>query len=486
MLKLDQEVGILTQVKHRNIITLNHSEMAPDRTSFTILFGHVEGHTLCDILHRGIQFSAAEVVDAAIDVLDGLSRIHSIGAVHRDVGSATVMKAQDDSEKSVRYIIIDSELVTMKENHATEIDVAYLALQSAIEGRDYEALERFHQAIDFHSNLNHASPDDVRASAFIPNETKISGLEMPVERTQHGEIWLPECMAPELWPHINAAFPRVFDERVDLWSCGVLLFHMTAGKLPFLPMAHIRSAVKPPSSAADDHRKRFYSRQAVNELRAMICSDEKSPDILKMIDRSSTRFSTAGDSKRATLNPNFCDCLMTFLEKKPENRPKSALVMKAKLQDVYVQSQTPATEHHIFISYRQVSEKPFAKLLYQSLNNTRTKGGVQVKVFLDQFDLKNGKEWEQAFAKGLFKSKIYMPILSAGFTGPMAGKDLNAAYRAKGGPKRLLVFRRDGYFRIFTSFLCKLREVATRMFPDGFFGLILEVEEDHQGTDLTN
>jgi len=122
--------------------------------------------------------------------------------------------------------------------------------------------------------------------------------------------------------------------------------------------------------------------------------------------------------------------------------------------------------------------------LYHSLNNSRTKSGRLVKVFLDQYDLKKGKEWETAFAEGLFKSKIYMPICSAGFTGPMSGRDFPQKYKDAmrknhyevtfGNSPRLNNFRHDGYYRIVSPLLSGLYVVANSI------GIPLPKEHDHQ------
>ncbi len=110
-----------------------------------------------------------------------------------------------------------------------------------------------------------------------------------------------------------------------------------------------------------------------------------------------------------------------------------------------------------------------------------------VKVFLDQYDLKKGKEWETAFAEGLFKSKIYMPICSAGFTGPMSGRDFPKKYKDAmrknpnvtfGDAPRLNNFRHDGYYRIVSPLLSGLYAVANSLGTR--LGIPVPTEHDHQ------
>jgi hypothetical protein len=73
-----------------------------------------------------------------------------------------------------------------------------------------------------------------------------------------------------------------------------------------------------------------------------------------------------------------------------------------------------------FISYRVASEGPLARLLYDELNHSVTPGGHRVTVYLDVHRLVKGEDWEQGFALGLLNSLCFLPLLSYGFTAPLA------------------------------------------------------------------
>jgi len=70
--------------------------------------------------------------------------------------------------------------------------------------------------------------------------------------------------------------------------------------------------------------------------------------------------------------------------------------------------------------------------LYKALNNAVTPGGVRVKVYLDRFSLIDAKDWQQGFSEGLRSSLIFMPVLSSGYLGPLAGVDVAAGARNVG------------------------------------------------------
>ncbi|KAJ1466361.1 hypothetical protein T484DRAFT_1861876 [Baffinella frigidus] len=82
------------------------------------------------------------------------------------------------------------------------------------------------------------------------------------------------------------------------------------------------------------------------------------------------------------------------------------------------------TCYHIMLSYRVSTDSDVVYELYKALNNAVTPGGVRVKVYLDRFSLIDAKDWQQGFSEGLRSSLIFMPVLSSGYLGPLAGVDV--------------------------------------------------------------
>ena len=67
-----------------------------------------------------------------------------------------------------------------------------------------------------------------------------------------------------------------------------------------------------------------------------------------------------------------------------------------------------------------------------------------MKVYLDKYSLIDAKDWQQGFSEGLMSSLIFMPVLSAGYLGPLAGVDVRADARDFKGRKRLMGAEGDG------------------------------------------
>ena len=83
-----------------------------------------------------------------------------------------------------------------------------------------------------------------------------------------------------------------------------------------------------------------------------------------------------------------------------------------------------ATKFHVFISYRVASEKALALQLYNALSAmTLEETGQQLRVFLDQVNLEDGRRWDAGFMQGLASSWIVVPVLSTAAIAQMQGLD---------------------------------------------------------------
>ncbi|MBI5927415.1 MAG: bifunctional protein-serine/threonine kinase/phosphatase [Aquabacterium sp.] len=82
---LAHEAWLGARVTERDARGLVRVHETQDATCFYALFDWHNGQTLGDMLNAKQQFSVAEVVDAATNVVRALGRLHQFGVVHRDI-----------------------------------------------------------------------------------------------------------------------------------------------------------------------------------------------------------------------------------------------------------------------------------------------------------------------------------------------------------------------------------------------------------------
>jgi eukaryotic-like serine/threonine-protein kinase len=167
--RLAQEACAASALNHPNVCTIYEVGVAEDKRNY-IVMEYVEGVTLRQqMAARRIELT--ELLDIAIQIASGLAAAHAVGVVHRDVKPDNIMIRPDGLIK-----ILDFGLAKLMEQ------------QSIV--------------------------DSAMPTLLVQTET---GMLMGTAT----------YMSPE------QARGLAVDARTDIWSLGVVLYEMAAGRLPF-------------------------------------------------------------------------------------------------------------------------------------------------------------------------------------------------------------------------------------------------------------
>ena len=171
--RLQREASIAARVASRNVMQLlDHGE--DPAVGPYIVFEHLSGESLADVLERQRTVEATEAVEIAIEVLQGLDAFHLAMVCHRDIKP-------------------DNVLITRERG---------LRGTSRLTAR----------LIDF--GLSRGMTATIDGTERVTMEGLIAGT--------------PEYMAPEqIRDDANQ------DARVDIYAVGVMLYQMISGGLPF-------------------------------------------------------------------------------------------------------------------------------------------------------------------------------------------------------------------------------------------------------------
>jgi serine/threonine protein kinase/Tol biopolymer transport system component len=184
--RFQQEARAASALNHPNIITIYEIGRVDDRHFITTEF--IDGETLRQRIKRsqtqiavnesrtsGVALGLGEVLNIAVQAADALAAAHEAGIVHRDIKPENIMVRRRDGYAKV----LDFGLAKLTEGPAATVDTE------------------------------------------APTKAKVQTIAGMVMGTAN-------YMSPE-----QARGERV-DSRTDLWSLGVVLYEMVAGKAPFV------------------------------------------------------------------------------------------------------------------------------------------------------------------------------------------------------------------------------------------------------------
>src|SRR5713226_3778221 len=166
-----QEAKAASALNHPNIITIH--EIDETDSGHFIATEFIDGETLRDHMRR-TPMKVAEVLDVVVQIASALSAAHAAGIVHRDIKPENIMVRKDGIVK-----VLDFGLAKLLE-------------RSAPDSVDHEAPTRAVVKTD---------PGVVMGTAIYMSPEQARGISV--------------------------------DARTDIFSLGIVLYEMVAGRLPF-------------------------------------------------------------------------------------------------------------------------------------------------------------------------------------------------------------------------------------------------------------
>src|SRR5437870_4575739 len=171
--RFDQEAYAASALNHPNILTIY--EMGDEGGRHYIATEFVDGVTLRKRLSSGAPMELVEVLDVAIQVAGALEEAHAAGIVHRDIKPENIM--------------------IRRNGHVKVLDFGLAKLTEA---------------------------------SLSADETDTEAVTRALVQTDAGVVMgTSQYMSPE------QARGKPVDARTDIWSLGVVVYEMAAGRAPF-------------------------------------------------------------------------------------------------------------------------------------------------------------------------------------------------------------------------------------------------------------
>ncbi|TPX09519.1 uncharacterized protein E0L32_009262 [Thyridium curvatum] len=191
MAKIMREVAILKQLRHPNIVQLH--KMEESERHYGIVLEYASGGELFDYIlnHRYLKDNAARRLFAQL--VSGVGYLHKKGIVHRDLKLENLLLDRN------RNIII------------TDFGFA--------------------NTFDPHEELSEEEEMNLSDRDFV----KRVGLDkLKSNGSRKGDLMQTSCGSPcYAAPELVVSDSLYTGRKVDVWSCGVILYAMLAGYLPF-------------------------------------------------------------------------------------------------------------------------------------------------------------------------------------------------------------------------------------------------------------
>jgi len=172
------EIFIMEKCQHRNIVKYADSYIV-EFLELWVVMEYLEFGSLAEILNQhdfGVKMDEPHIAYVLLEVLMGLSYIHSLDIIHRDIKSDNLLIGNPTQNNQV---------------HIKLIDFGYSAR-----------------------------------------------LDSTSSKKRHTVVGTPYWMAPEL---ITGAG---YDNKVDIWSLGIILMEMCEGEPPYLDLTPVEALIK--------------------------------------------------------------------------------------------------------------------------------------------------------------------------------------------------------------------------------------------------
>lgn len=235
MLRLAQEARILSTLNHPNIRMIYEvgQDSTAGQTQHFIAAEFVEGAILRNHLNE-TRMTLNAVLDVIAQCVAGLQAAHAAGVLHRDLKPEHIVLRPDGFVK-----ILDFGFAKLVEQAALLVESnAHRAAAAQAPGAAPLTTEALPEAVTRELGADETSAADAKADPYCTQPLAsreaaqlLEGSGPPATDAPAGRRWWMPGTTGYLSPEQMRSEP--IDERSDIFSLGIVLYEMCAGRLPF-------------------------------------------------------------------------------------------------------------------------------------------------------------------------------------------------------------------------------------------------------------
>ena len=253
---VNKEIEVLKVLRHDNIMRIKR--VLETNTSLYLILEYCDAENLEDLIERYMaKFnktpSLTLIKHLLTEIAKGLNHIHQNNFIHRDLKPDNIMitfseEAMVELKKKYKGII-DEEMIDsfdQKSKNLLSQAMRISARNSITESKtidntiDYEKL--YNKEYFYYNNTFLANPE-IFEEILLMSSVKIIDLGLSSKVDINGcaftVCYNPVTVAPEMIDILcnnnnsGKSSEGIYDNRIDLWSLGCIIYFMAVGKYPF-------------------------------------------------------------------------------------------------------------------------------------------------------------------------------------------------------------------------------------------------------------
>ena len=221
------EIDILKKLDHPNIIRI-YDYYTNEKNIFIVL-EYFSGGDLFEEISKWKIHSEKKACSIIYQILLGVNYMHSKSVIHRDLKPENIILEKIyKNNLNNNSLLFDTQKKENRPNNLLDTITNYASINQLNVTNNINNQVNLDSSHIF--NDNSLKKNIINENQFVNINLKIidfgSGKILDKINKLSSKIGTPHYVAPEL-------ITKTYDEKVDIWACGVIFYKMLVGYLPF-------------------------------------------------------------------------------------------------------------------------------------------------------------------------------------------------------------------------------------------------------------
>ncbi|MBI4617585.1 MAG: serine/threonine protein kinase [Planctomycetes bacterium] len=237
--RFEREAELSRRLDHPNIVRVKSSGV--ERGLAYLVLEYVEGRTLAEEIRGKLPLSPSEALSIVIQIARALAYAHGRGILHRDVKPENVLVGEDGTAKLADFGLVKEIGRILTERGEIRVSREHvLSVEETFRRHLLEVLEKPHRPVALAARLEtlHEAIRKAETTSAVEfsldSLARLSSVAAAGDPTKSlGVTRTGECLGTPLYMSPEQFAGRLTDGRTDVFSLGVLHYHLLTGRHPW-------------------------------------------------------------------------------------------------------------------------------------------------------------------------------------------------------------------------------------------------------------